>query len=86
MITPNFASCITRSVKICFCLFVFVTFFSTTGSPAYAIPSPELVLGSVSSASQILAVVVAALSGFGAMLAARGGRTRESMPWDLAAR
>ncbi len=73
MITPNFASCITRSVKICFCLFVFVTFFSTTGSPAYAIPSPELVLGSVSSASQILAVVVAALSGFGAMLAARFG-------------
>lgn len=73
MITPNLTSCITRSVKICFCFFVFLTFFFTSATEVHAIPSPELVLGSVSSASQILALVVAALSGFGAMLAAKFG-------------
>ena len=40
---------------------------------AYAIPSPELVIGSVSSLGQILAVVFASVSGLGAMLAARLG-------------
>lgn len=42
-------------------------------SPAHAIPSPELVIGSVSSLGQILAVVFASVSGLGAMLATRLG-------------
>lgn len=39
----------------------------------FAIPSPELVLGSVSSLSQVLAVVFASLSGLGAVVATRLG-------------
>jgi len=73
VITPNSPPCITRSVKICFCLFVNATIFISQPSAALAIPSPELVLGSVSSLSQILAVVAATLSGFGAILATRLG-------------
>ena len=42
-------------------------------SQAHAIPSPELVIGSVSSLGQILAVVFASVSGLGAMLATRMG-------------
>ncbi|KUP91898.1 phosphoenolpyruvate synthase [Tritonibacter horizontis] len=71
--TLNTPTCITRSVKIYFCLSVSMTFFLTNAAPALAIPSPELVLGSVSSLSQILALVVALLSGFGAMVAGRLG-------------
>lgn len=73
VITPNLPPCIARTVKICFCLFIIAAFLSATSSAAYAIPSPELVLGSVSSLSQILAVVVATISGFGAIIASRLG-------------
>ncbi|WP_227512147.1 PEP/pyruvate-binding domain-containing protein [Tritonibacter mobilis] len=73
VITPNLPPCIARTVKICFCLFIIAAFLSATPSAAYAIPSPELVLGSVSSLSQILAVVVATISGFGAIIASRLG-------------
>ena len=40
---------------------------------AWAIPSPELVIGSVSSLSQVFAVGLAMMSGVGAMLAAKLG-------------
>ncbi|WP_416375775.1 PEP/pyruvate-binding domain-containing protein [Phaeobacter italicus] len=40
---------------------------------AWAIPSPELVIGSVSSLSQVLAVGVAMVSGLGAVVAAKLG-------------
>ena len=40
---------------------------------AFAIPSPELVIGSVSSLSQVFAVGIAMVSGVGAMIAARLG-------------
>ncbi|KAG1715363.1 hypothetical protein GQR58_000333 [Nymphon striatum] len=40
---------------------------------AAAIPSPELVIGSVSSLSQVFAVAIAAVSGAGALLAKRFG-------------
>jgi len=79
VITPNLLPCIARSVKICFCLFVNATILIATPTMGHAIPSPELVLGSVSSLSQILAVVAATLSGFGAVIAARLGiRTQAS--------
>lgn len=42
-------------------------------TPALAIPSPELVIGSVSSLSQVLAVGVALVSGLGAAIAAKFG-------------
>ncbi|NIZ14308.1 hypothetical protein, partial [Phaeobacter sp. HF9A] len=73
MTTPNSTSCITAFVKICFCLSVIAIFFLLGAPAAYAIPSPELVLGSVSSLSQILAVIVAALSAAGTVLATRLG-------------
>lgn len=43
---------------------------------AYAIPSPELVIGSVSSLGQVMAVVFASISGFGAIIASRLGIKR----------
>lgn len=79
MNTPNLKTCIIRSVKICFSFSVVATFLAVTASQAWAIPSPELVLGSVSSISQILAVVAAGVTGFGALIAARlGFRSRPS--------
>lgn len=45
---------------------------------AYAIPSPELVIGSVSSLSQVLAVGFAAVSGAGALIARRLGFVQKS--------
>ncbi|UWR58822.1 PEP/pyruvate-binding domain-containing protein [Phaeobacter inhibens] len=49
--------------------------FSSALAPAaaWAIPSPELVIGSVSSLSQVLAVGVAMVSGLGAVVAAKLG-------------
>lgn len=41
--------------------------------PALAIPSPELVIGSVSSLSQVFAVGIAMISGLGAVIAAKLG-------------
>ncbi|PRZ46163.1 PEP/pyruvate-binding domain-containing protein [Tritonibacter scottomollicae] len=71
--TPNSQPCIARSLKICFCLSVITVIYIISARAAHAIPSPELVLGSVSSLSQILAVVVATVSGFGAIIASRLG-------------
>ena len=52
--------------------------------PALAIPSPELVIGSLSSVSQVVALVTAMLGG-GAAVAARTGWQRSSrvMLWSL---
>lgn len=47
--------------------------FITVPAAAFAIPSPELVIGSVSSLSQVFAVGIAMVSGLGAMIAARLG-------------
>lgn len=58
-----------------------LTFVSTTFAPtvALAIPSPELVIGSVSSLSQLFALGAASLSGVGALLLGRLGiKSRDS--------
>lgn len=47
--------------------------FAVLPAAAYAIPSPELVIGSVSSLSQVFAVGIAMVSGVGAMIAAKLG-------------
>lgn len=73
MSTPFLPPCIAQTVKICICFASIAAFLSVAPTAAYAIPSPELVLGSVSSLSQILAVVVATISGFGAIIASRLG-------------
>jgi rhodanese-related sulfurtransferase/membrane protein insertase Oxa1/YidC/SpoIIIJ/phosphohistidine swiveling domain-containing protein len=57
--------------KISLCL-LFWTFYATS-NPAYAIPSPELIIGSVSSLGQVLAVVFALVSGGLATLGAKLG-------------
>src|SRR5262245_5314285 len=55
------------------------------GAPAFAIPSPELVVGSLSSISQLLALVSAILGGgaavVGARAAARGGAAAGISRW-----
>ncbi len=73
MIIRNLTTCITWSVKICFSLIVSLTCLIIMTPPAQAIPSPELVLGSVSSLSQILALGVTLLSGVGAAIFGRLG-------------
>ncbi|UWQ93474.1 YidC/Oxa1 family membrane protein insertase [Rhodobacteraceae bacterium M382] len=79
--------------SVLFVLFggLFSVFLST---PVAAIPSPELVIGSVSSLSQILTVAIATVSGVGAMLFGRLGikprssnktrRVPSSVKWALA--
>lgn len=52
---------------------VLASLFSFPPLAAHAIPSPELVIGSVSSLSQVLAVGIAMISGLGAMIAAKLG-------------
>ncbi|KIC15844.1 PEP-utilizing protein [Leisingera sp. ANG-Vp] len=54
---------------------VLTAFFSALPIAALAIPSPELVIGSVSSLSQVLAVGIAMVSGLGAVVAAKLGFT-----------
>ncbi len=54
-------------------LLIGTTALISVSSPALAIPSPELVIGSVSSISQVLAVGVAMISGLGAAVAAKLG-------------
>jgi len=61
-------------------LFCIAGVATTCGSAALAIPSPELVIGSVSSLSQIAAVGIAMVSGAGALVLRKlglkpGGRT-----------
>lgn len=48
-------------------------FYFLTSRAAQAIPSPELVIGSVSSLSQVFAIGIAMVSGFGAFVAAKLG-------------
>ncbi len=60
-----------RSVQIT----VLTALFSAVPVAALAIPSPELVIGSVSSLSQVLAVGIAMISGLGAVVAAKLGFT-----------
>ncbi len=54
----------------------FITIFGVTvalASPAFAIPSPELIIGSVSSLSQVFAVGAAMVTALGATVAAKFG-------------
>ncbi|MFS4583557.1 PEP/pyruvate-binding domain-containing protein [Phaeobacter sp. C3_T13_0] len=50
-----------------------VLLISAVPATAWAIPSPELVIGSVSSLSQVFAVGIAMVSGLGAVIAAKLG-------------
>ena len=54
-------------------LLALLAFLTLTPSFALAIPSPELVIGSVSSLSQVFAVGFAAMTGAGALIARRCG-------------
>jgi hypothetical protein len=55
--------------------------------PAYAIPSPELVVGSLSSISQLIALASAILGGgaaaFGARAISRGKTGAQASPWPM---
>lgn len=53
--------------------FTFVGLVALAPNTAFAIPSPELVIGSVSSLSQVFAVGFAAVTGAGALVARRFG-------------
>jgi len=56
-------------------LLVLVSLFWVMPVAAFAIPSPELVIGSVSSLSQVFAVGIAMISGLGAVIATKLGFT-----------
>lgn len=76
--------------SLLFSCFTMAALVGSTSS-ALAIPSPELVIGSVSSISQVLAVGVAMVSGLGAAVAAKlgfatkKGTARRSYPVKLLA-
>ncbi len=64
---------IQNSLTVCKATFASCLLAIGFATPAFAIPSPELVIGSVSSLSQVLAVGVAMVSGLGAAIAAKFG-------------
>src|SRR4051812_26577943 len=68
---------------------VTIAFFGVLfgAAPAYAIPSPELVVGSLSSISQLIALASAILGGgaaaFGARAMSHGKTGAQASPWPM---
>ena len=54
------------------------TLLAFSSTPSYAIPSPDLVVGSISSISQLIALASAMIGGGAVVVGVRAGATHES--------